>query len=161
MPYLVKSTSIVSKSVIRRYNRVNLKVKVNLGQPSCYFNLRSSFQLDLPKSQSTYMFRCVLKRETRWSLNYSAIFLSSKVICENGNSWNRYLFFFDPTWRVNICPEEVNSDTIGPRFFTYMIERWKHFACAQVGDTENGSTDLQHVFRSGHELDHSSNFQHD
>ena len=34
--------------------RVNFKVKVNLGQSSCYFDLRSNFQLDLPSSKSIY-----------------------------------------------------------------------------------------------------------
>ena len=56
MPYFVNSTSLVSKSVIRRYIGVKFRVKVNLGQSSCYFDLRSNFQLDLPRS-----FRCVLK----------------------------------------------------------------------------------------------------
>ena len=54
MPYFVKSTSLVSNNVIRRYIRVNFKVKVNLGQSSCYFDLRSNFQLDLPKSKGIY-----------------------------------------------------------------------------------------------------------
>ena len=35
-----------------------------------------------PSEVKKYMFRCVLKRETRWCLNYSAAFLSSKVMCE-------------------------------------------------------------------------------
>ena len=52
MPYFVNSTSLVSKSVIRRYNKVNFKVKVNLGQSSCYFDLRSNSKLDLPSSKS-------------------------------------------------------------------------------------------------------------
>ena len=34
MPNFVNSTSLVSKSVIRRYITVNFKVKVNLGQSS-------------------------------------------------------------------------------------------------------------------------------
>ena len=59
MPYFVNSTSLVSRSVIRRYNRVNFRAKVNLGESSCYFDLRSNFQLDLPRSK--YMCRCVLE----------------------------------------------------------------------------------------------------
>ena len=79
IPYFANSTSLVSKSVIR-HNRVNFKVKVNLGQSSCYFYLKVKFST-WPSEVKKYMFRCVLKRETRWCLNYSAIFLSSKVIC--------------------------------------------------------------------------------
>ena len=51
MPYVVNSTSLASKNVIRRYNRINFKVKVNLGQSSCYFDLRSNLQFDLPESK--------------------------------------------------------------------------------------------------------------
>ena len=51
MPYVVNSTSFVSKNVIRCYNRVNFKVKVSLGQ-SCFIDLRSNFQLDLRRSKS-------------------------------------------------------------------------------------------------------------
>ena len=51
MPYFVNSTSLVSKSVIRCYNRVKFMVKVNLGQSSCYFDLRSNFQLGLPSQK--------------------------------------------------------------------------------------------------------------
>ena len=41
------------KSVIRRYNRVNFRVTVNLGQSSCYYDLRSYLylQFDLPRSK--------------------------------------------------------------------------------------------------------------
>ena len=52
MPYFVNSTSIVSNNLIRRYIRVKFKVMVNLGQSSCYFDLGSNFQLDLPRSKS-------------------------------------------------------------------------------------------------------------
>ena len=51
MPYFVNSTFLVSKSVIRRYITVNFKVKVNLGPSSCYFDLRSNFQLDISRSK--------------------------------------------------------------------------------------------------------------
>ena len=118
MPYFVNSTSIVSNNVIRRYIRVKFKVKVNLGQSSCYFDLRSNFQLNLPRSKK-YIFQCNLTRETRWRLNYSAIFLSSKVICENKTVNLKIAIFFSLTrpggGGVKIWPKEVNSGTTGLR----------------------------------------------
>ena len=39
-------------SVIRRYSRVNLSGQSQIGQSSCYFDLRSKFQLDLLRSKS-------------------------------------------------------------------------------------------------------------
>ena len=97
MPYFVNSTSLVSKSVIRRYNRVNFKVKVNLGQSSCYFEVWPEVKFSTwPSEVKKYMFRCVLKRETRWCLNYSAIFINWNVICEKRLILKSLYFFLGP-----------------------------------------------------------------
>ena len=46
------------------------------------------------------MFRCVLKRETRWCLKIIPLsFLVRKLFAKNGTFSNRYLFYFAPTWR--------------------------------------------------------------
>ena len=54
MPYFVNSTSLVTKSVFRRFNRVNFRVEVNLGQSSCYLDLRSNFHLTF-RGQKVYV----------------------------------------------------------------------------------------------------------
>ena len=64
------------------------------------------------------MFRCVLTGETRWCLDYSAIFLNSKVICEKRYILKSLFFFFFTLTRpggVKIWPNEINSGTIGLR----------------------------------------------
>ena len=94
MPSFVKSTSLVSKSVIRRYNRVNFNVKVNLGQSSCYFDLVKFSTW--PSNVKKYMFRCVLKSKTRWCLHYFAIFLSLNVICKKQHILNSLSFLLWP-----------------------------------------------------------------
>ena len=67
-----------------------------------------------PSEVKKYMFRCVLKRETRWCLNYSALFLSLKVICKkNVNTQIAILFSLTRPGGVKIWPKEVNSGIIG------------------------------------------------
>ena len=98
MPYFVNSASVVSNNVIRRYIRVMFKVKVNLGQSSCYFDLRSNFQLDLPRSKSIcFDASWGEEHDGAWIIPLS--FLVRKLFAKNHKSSNRYLFFFDPTWR--------------------------------------------------------------
>ena len=95
MPYFVNSTSIVSNNVIRRYIRVKFKVKVNLGQSSCYFDLRSNFQLDLPRSKSVcFDASWREKHDGAWIIPLS--FLIRNLFAKNGKSSNRCLFFLSP-----------------------------------------------------------------
>ena len=59
------------------------------------------------------MFWCVLERETRWCLNKSPIFLSSKVIRENPYIIKIAIFFtLTRPGGVKIWPKEVNSGTV-------------------------------------------------
>ena len=106
MPYFVNSTSLVSISVIKRYNRVNFRIKVNLGQSAISMLLWPEVKFSTwPSEVEKYMLRCVLKRETRWCLNYSAIILSSKVICEK--TVNPQIFFtLTRPGGVNIWPKK-------------------------------------------------------
>ena len=98
MPYFVNSTSLVSKIVIRRYNRDNPRVKVTLGQASCNFDLRLNFQLDLPRLKGICF-------DTTWREKHDGTsiiplsLLMWKLFATNGKSSNRYPFYFDPTWR--------------------------------------------------------------
>ena len=97
MPYFVNSTSIVSNNVIRRYIRVKFKVKVNWGQSWDMMLLWPEVKFSTwPPEVKKYMFRCILRRGTRWCLNYSAIFLSSKVICEKREILTSLSFFLWP-----------------------------------------------------------------
>ena len=85
MPYLlyfVNSTSIVSKSWLYVTAGSTWGVKFNLGQSSCYFDLRSSFQLDLPRSNNICSDAFRRAKHESWCLNESALFLSSEVIRE-------------------------------------------------------------------------------
>ena len=93
MPYCVNSTSLLSKSVIRRYNG-QFQGQGQLRTISCYFDLMSKFST-WPQVKK-YIFRCVLKKETRWCLHYSARFLSSKVICEKRYILKSLSFFLWP-----------------------------------------------------------------
>ena len=114
MPYFVNSTSLVSKSVIRRYNRVNFKVKFNLGQ-SCYFDLRSNFQLDFPRSKSIcFDVSGREKHDGAWIIPLS--FLVLKLFAKYRRSSNCYIYFsLTRPGRVKIWPKEVNLGTIGLR----------------------------------------------
>ena len=61
------------------------------------------------------MFRCVLERETRWFLNKSAIFFSSKVTREKKTVHLKIAISFTLTRPegVKILPKKVNLGTIG------------------------------------------------
>ena len=95
MPYCVNSTSLVSKSVIRRYNG-QFQGQGQLRSISCYFDLMSNFQLD-PRSKSICF-------DTSWRKNHDGAciipldFLVLKLFAKNDTPSNRYLSFFDPTW---------------------------------------------------------------
>ena len=78
---LSTTPSLCQKSVIGRYNRVNFRVKVNLGQSSCYFDLRSNFQLDLSRSKSI-CFDVSQREKHDGAYIIPLSFLVRKVICE-------------------------------------------------------------------------------
>ena len=93
MPYFVNSTSLVSKSVIRCYITVNFKVKVNLGQSSCYFDgdLRSIFKLDLPRSKSicfdaSWRGPWYIRIRVSYIPNYKTA-ISDKITCWEGEQF--------------------------------------------------------------------------
>ena len=93
MPYFVNSNSLAAKTVIRRYNKVNFRVKVNLGQSSCYFDLKSNFQLDLKRSKSIcFDASWREKHDGAWIIPLS--FLVWKLFAKNRKSSNRHLFLW-------------------------------------------------------------------
>ena len=55
--YFVNSTFLVSIMRLDVTAGSTSGVKVNLGQPSCYFDLRSNFQLDLPRLENICLMR--------------------------------------------------------------------------------------------------------
>ena len=119
MPHFVNSTSLVSKSLTRRYNKVNFKVKVNLGQSSFIMLLWPEVKFSTWSSEvKKYMFRCVLKRETKhdgaWIIPLS--FLVSKLFAKKTIILEIAIFFcLTRPGGVKIWPKEVNLGTIGLR----------------------------------------------
>ena len=93
MQNFVNSTSLVSKSVIRRYNRVNFMVKVNLGQSSCYFDLRLNFQLDIFRGQKVYVSMRLEERNAMVLKLFRYLFKFESYFLKNGTSSNHYLFY--------------------------------------------------------------------
>ena len=111
--YFVNSISIVSKSVIRRY--VNFRVKVNLGQSSCYFDLRSNFQLDLSRSKNICFDESWREQhDGAWIILLS--FSVRQLFAKNGKSSNCFLCSLTRPGGVKIWPKEVNLGII--RFTT-------------------------------------------
>ena len=86
------------KNMMRRYSRVNFKGQgqLNLGQPSCYFDPRSNFQLDLPRSTSLCFDASWREKHDGAQINPLS-FLVQKLFAKNGTPQNCYLFYFDPT----------------------------------------------------------------
>ena len=111
MPYFVNSTSLVLKNVIRRYIGVNFKVKVNLGQSSCYSDLRSNFQLDLPRSKSI-CFDASWREKHDGAEIIPVSFLVWKLFAKNRKSSN-HLFSLTRPGGFKIWRKEVNSGIIG------------------------------------------------
>ena len=95
MPYCVNSTSLVSKSVIRRYNG-QFQGQGQLRTISCYFDLMSNFQLD-PRSKSI-CFDASWRKKHDGACIIPLDFLVLKLFAKSDTSSNRYLSFFDPTW---------------------------------------------------------------
>ena len=134
MPYFVNSTSIVSNNVVTRYIRVKFKVKVNLGQSSCYFDLRSNFQLDLPRSNSIcFDASWGEEHDGAWIIPLS--FLVRKLFAKNGKSANLYLFFLPDlegsrydlkrSTRVPLDSEHPkNSFGLRPTFLSQLGAKW-------------------------------------
>ena len=92
------------------------------------------------------MFRYLLKRETRWCLNYSAVFLSSKVICEKRYILIWLIFILTRPGGVNIWPKKVNSGTIGPRTFQGFVWSLSHSSISTRGEMAWGvATPPPHV----------------
>ena len=88
-----------------------------------------------PSKVKKYLLRCVLTRETRWCLNYSAIFLSSKVICEKTVNPQIAIFFsLTRPGGVKIWPKKVNSGTIGLRTFQGFVWSLSHSSIPTRGE---------------------------
>ena len=111
MPYFVNSTSIASKSVIRCFNTVNVRVKVNLGQSSCYFDLRSNFQFNLSRSKSICL-DASSREKHDGSLTILPPFSVRKLFAKNGTSSNCYLFSL--TWPGGVKIGQSSRSTLAP-----------------------------------------------
>ena len=114
MSCFVNSTSLVSKSVIRRYNRVKFKVKVNLGQSSRYSDLRSNFQLDLPRSK-VYV-SIGLEERNAMVLKLFRYLSWFESYCKKAVHPHITIYFtLTRSGGVKIWPKEINSGIIGLR----------------------------------------------
>ena len=84
------------KSVIRSYNKVNFRVKVNLGQSSCYFDLRSNFNLTF-RGKKVYVSMHLEERSAMVLKLFR--YLSKLESFFAKNDPQIALFYFDPIWR--------------------------------------------------------------
>ena len=145
MLYFVNSTSLVSKSVIRRYIRVNFKVKVNLGQSSCYFDLRSNFQLDLPRPKSIcFDASWQEKHDGAWNIPLSCL-VRKLVAKKTVNPQIAIFFSLTRPGGVNIWPKEVNPGTIGLRTSQGFVWSLSHSSISIRGDMAWGCNPPPHV----------------
>ena len=116
-----------------------LKVKVNLCQSSCYFDLRSNFQLDLPRSKSIrFDASWREKHDNAWIIPLS--FLVWKIFAKTCKSSNCHLFFIWPdlegsrydlkrSTRVSLGSQQPNhSFGLCPAVLSQLWAKW-HGGC--------------------------------
>ena len=110
-------------------------VKINLGQSSCYFDQRSNFQLDLPRSKSIWF-------DASWREKHDGAhmkplsFLVPKVFAKNGTSQICDFFTLNRPGGVKIWPKEVRLGTVGLRTSQGFVYSLSHRSISIRGEME-------------------------